>query len=234
MHELVGKARDEDEQFWQQLGFHEAESDEDYVASSDGEDMVDSDFDKPEDENEGEAETESTKGRDTKKKVPPIVSKPKPHPKPHVPRVEPVASENVADGALLQAPSQEGEENGIQPPAKKYKRISAETSIPLEQRSVAVREKTLERTKQAQRRFAEWEKKQIEKEQKKQDEPKAAQPERLSQVEQLKQAAITEQENIESLKLLQQIELTRQKQGYNKKEVPLATTIRSCQRIVNG
>jgi hypothetical protein len=231
MNELVGKAREEDDQFWQLLGFHEAESDEDYIESSDGEDMVDSDFDKPEEE-EGEVETESTKERGAKKKaVPGIV--PHRHKVPAKPKIKkdlpPVP---VADGKETVAVV-EGEQDDVQAPAKKYKRITAETPLPLEQRSVAVREKTLKRTKEAQRRFAEWEKKQIEKEQKKQDEPKSAAPEKLSQIDQLKEAALTEQENMASLKLLQQIELTRQKQGYNKKEVPLATTIRSTQRIVD-
>ncbi len=233
MHELVGKAREEDEQFWQQLGFREADSDEDYVESSEGEDMVDSDFDKPEDENEGEMETESTRerGGTTKRKIAPLAPRPKAHPKP-----KPVKEAAAAgEATTAQKGEEEEKEDGeMLAPAKKYKRITAEIPLPLEQRSVAVRQKTIQQTKEAQRRFAEWEKKQIEKEQKKQDEPKVAAPEKLSQIDQLKQAAITEQENLESLKLLQQIELTKQKQGYNKKEVPLATTIRSTQRIVNG
>jgi hypothetical protein len=209
MHELIGEALEEDEQFWRQFGFQEADSDDDYVESSEGIDKVDSDFDRPEDEEEEEEiETKSTK---EKKK--PILPRKRPH-------------KNIVD------PNKPTDES--QQTAKKYKRIAAEVSLPLEQRSVAVREKTLERTKETQRRFAEWEKKQIEKEQKRQDEPKTVVAERLTQIDQMKEAALTEEENFKSLELLKQIEMTKQKQGYNKKEVPLATTIRSTQRVVNG
>ena len=97
-----------------------------------------------------------------------------------------------------------------------------------------MREKTLARTKEAQKRFAEWEKKQVEKEQRKQDEPKAEAPAKLTQAEQLKEAASTEQYNLQSLRLLQQIELTRQKHSYNKKEVPAASYTRSSQKLING
>eukprot|EP00826_Nyctotherus_ovalis_P018886 TRINITY_DN1573_c0_g2_i1.p1 TRINITY_DN1573_c0_g2~~TRINITY_DN1573_c0_g2_i1.p1 ORF type:complete len:368 (+),score=118.86 TRINITY_DN1573_c0_g2_i1:323-1426(+) len=212
MHELIGDALEEDEQFWRQFGFQEAENDDDYVESSEGIDKVDSDFDRPEDEEEEEIETKSTK--EHKKKAAAI---------PKRRHRKPAATAEQSKGT-----DNEGN-NG-----KKYKRIAAEVSLPLEQRSVAVREKTLERTKEAQRRFAEWEKRQIEKEQKRQDEPKAAAPEKLTQVEQMKEAAMTEEENVKSLELLKQIELTKQKQGYNKKEVPLNTTIRTTQRIVDG
>eukprot|EP00831_Metopus_contortus_P016568 TRINITY_DN16975_c0_g1_i1.p2 TRINITY_DN16975_c0_g1~~TRINITY_DN16975_c0_g1_i1.p2 ORF type:complete len:126 (+),score=45.66 TRINITY_DN16975_c0_g1_i1:3-380(+) len=59
-----------------------------------------------------------------------------------------------------------------------------------------------------QQRRAKREKRQIEKEQKKQDEPKADELDRVSQEEQMMEAAMTEQANIQSLMLLQQIELT--------------------------
>eukprot|EP00831_Metopus_contortus_P016569 TRINITY_DN16975_c0_g1_i2.p3 TRINITY_DN16975_c0_g1~~TRINITY_DN16975_c0_g1_i2.p3 ORF type:complete len:127 (+),score=38.07 TRINITY_DN16975_c0_g1_i2:3-383(+) len=105
-------------------------------------------------------------------------------------------------------PSKENTEDGILQPQKKAKRLQAEVPLPMDKRSVAVREKTIERTKEAQKRFAEWEKRQIEKEQKKQDEPKADELDRVSQEEQMMEAAMTEQANIQSLMLLQQIELT--------------------------
>jgi len=208
MHELIGEALEEDEQFWRQFGFQEADNDDDYVESSEGIDKVDSDFDRPEEEEEEEIETKSTK---EKKK--PIFLRKRPH-------------KTIVDQTKSTDESQQI--------VKKYKRIAAEVSLPLEQRSVAVREKTLERTKETQRRFAEWEKKQIEKEQKRQDEPKTVVAEGLTQIDQMKEAALTEQENFKSLEVLKQIEMTKQKQGYNKKEVPLATTIRSTQRAVNG
>lgn len=209
MHELIGKALEEDEQFWNQFGFREAESDEDYVESSEGIDKVDSDFDKPEEEEEEEeVDSKSTKERDHKKKTIVIPKK-----KPHKPQ-----------------PTEQSESQQV----KKNKRMVAEVSLPMEQRSVKVREKTIEQTKEAQKRFAEWEKKQIEKEQKKQDEPKVMAPEKLTQIEQMKEAAMNEEENLKSLELLKQIELTKQKQGYKKKEVALETVVRSNQTIVNG
>lgn len=213
MHELIGDALEEDEQFWRQFGFQEADSDDDYVESSEGIDRVDSDFDRPEDEEE-EIETKSTKEKEFKKRTNIL-------PRKRIHKSIAADKNKVGDNETPQT-------------NKKYKRIAAEVSLPLEQRSVAVREKTLERTKEAQRRFAEWEKKQIEKEQKRQDEPKATIPEKFTQIEQMKEAALTEQENFKSLELLKQIEMTKQKQGYNKKEVPLATTIRSTQKLING
>lgn len=121
MHELVGKAREEDEQFWQQLGFfQEAESDDDYVESSAGEDVVDSDFDQPEEENENENETESTKVRDSKKKPPP----------PTVPRRRPHAQPAKAPNSDINA---QGDAEADIQPAKKVKRLAAEVSLPLEQ-----------------------------------------------------------------------------------------------------
>lgn len=215
MNELIGDALEEDEQFWRQFGFQEAESDDDYVESSEGIDKVDSDFDRPEDEEEEEIETKSTKEKEFKKRTN-ILPKKRTH------------------KSITATDQNKGGDNETPQINKKYKRIAAEISLPLEQRSVAVREKTLERTKEAQRRFAEWEKKQIEKEQKRQDEPKATIPEKFTQLEQMKEAALTEQENFKSLELLKQIEMTKQKQGYNKKEVPLATTIRSTQRVIDG
>jgi len=230
MHELIGKAKEEDEQFWELLGFQEVESDEDYEESSAEEDEVDSDFDKPEDENEVEIETESTKERGSKKKAPTIPKLKTHH---HTTKPSVVPSQSVQANANASAEKQE-QPNEEETPLKKTKRLAAETSLPPEQRSVAVREKTLERTKEAQRRFAEWEKKQIEKEQKRENEPKPLIPEKLTQIDQLRLAAITEQENIESLRHLQQIELTKQKQGYKRIEPPAGTTIRSTQKIFNG
>ncbi len=97
-----------------------------------------------------------------------------------------------------------------------------------------MREKTVERTKEAQRKFAEWEKRQIEKEQKKQGEPKPEAPARLTQAEQLQEAVRTEEANLRSLQLLQQIELTRQKHNFNKREAPAGTYVRSSQQVANG
>ena len=122
MHELVGKAREEDEQFWQQLGvFQEAESDVDYVASSAGEDVVDSDFDQPEEEDK-ENETESTKERDTKKKH--IGYKPPVPVKHHKAAAE---MPDATNGEVIVL----GEGEAQQP--KKIKRITAEVSLPIEQ-----------------------------------------------------------------------------------------------------
>ena len=102
------------------------------------------------------------------------------------------------------------------------------------QRSVAVREKTLAKTKEAQQRFAAWEKRQIEKEQKRLDEPKPEEQTGVTQAEQMQSAVFTEQANLQSLHLLQQIEMTRQKHTYAKKDNPTALFVRSAQRLSNG
>lgn len=99
---------------------------------------------------------------------------------------------------------------------------------------MAVREKTLAKTKEAHKRFADWVKKQVEKDQKKLDEPKPNLPTRVSQIDQMKEAAATEQLNIQSLQALQQIELTKQKHAYSKKEQSACLIIKSKQSIVNG
>ncbi len=237
MHELVGKAREEDEQFWQQLGFfQEADSDDDYIESSCDEDIVDSDFDQPEEEEaaDGEAEAEVENGGDDADR--------------REARSKGVPSSRVEAGRthrLLKDPPVVVEDEDSPerramtaetavPPAKKVKRLAAEVPVPLEQRSVAVREKTLEKTKEAQRRFAEWEKRQIEKEQKRLDEPKPEEQVGLTQAEQMQHAAFTEQANQQSLQLLQQIEMTKQKHTYAKKDNPTTLFVHSTQRIVSG
>ena len=127
MHELIGKAREEDDQFWSQLGFFkEAESDDDYVASSAGEDVVDSDFDQPEEE-EHENESESTKERDMKKKAIPI-----PKPPPHKTHIQSKPS-NIIPETVAVSTEQSVAGQSEAPPTKKTKRLTAEVPLPIEQ-----------------------------------------------------------------------------------------------------
>jgi len=56
----------------------------------------------------------------------------------------------------------------------------------------------------------------------------------MTQIDQLKEAAATEQMNLKSLQALQQIELNKQKHAYSKKELPDSLVIKSTQKLFNG
>ncbi len=133
MHELIGKAREEDDKFWQEFGmFQEVESDDDYVASSAGEDVVDSDFDQPEEEEAAAGdENESTKERvQRKKKEPGYV----PRPRPAVPKQPAKLPDAPAGGVEEQdAQSVQADKDKIPQPPKKTKRLTAEVPLPMEQ-----------------------------------------------------------------------------------------------------
>lgn len=53
-------------------------------------------------------------------------------------------------------------------------------------------------------------------------------------MDQLKEAAATEQTNLKSLQALQQIELNKQKHAYSKKELPDSLVIKSNQKLIGG
>lgn len=127
MHELIGKAREEDEQFWQQLGFfQEPENDDDYVESDNAEDVVDSDFDQPEEENQ-ESEKEDDKERAVKKnKIKERIFIKHHHHK---------AEAKIKEGEKVDGPfnTEQPSEDSSAFPAKKVKRLAAETLLPIEQ-----------------------------------------------------------------------------------------------------
>jgi hypothetical protein len=118
MHELVGKAREEDEQFWSEMGFFaEAPSDDEYQASENGEDVVDSDFDRPEDEEEeNEEEDIKIKDRDKKKTI----------------RDRPIIKRHKVPKEVDEADKNQNGEEDISGPSKKIKRLAAEVPLPME------------------------------------------------------------------------------------------------------
>eukprot|EP00742_Colponemidia_sp_Colp-10_P011900 GILJ01013290.1.p1 GENE.GILJ01013290.1~~GILJ01013290.1.p1 ORF type:complete len:675 (+),score=167.54 GILJ01013290.1:30-2027(+) len=202
MNVLVGEAAEQDEAFWTHEDMLDAEHDDEYEASTEEEDEIDSDFDAPEEEEQFEVAEEDKRQRKTAPKIP-AVRKPKRKQKLQNNHATEVSStpQSRPSGARRAPPRQSSS-------VKKEGLSTQDAAILTENRRKSVRSTTLKQTVATEKR-----RKQEEAKKASAKKPLKSREEqyRPSQEEMLAEAAVTEVFNQQSLEELLKVEEEKRK-----------------------